>query len=81
MFRTYHVIDFLHINLLKLSFVPDVFRILVFIDPLFNQVSAIQSLSFFIRVFRICLILMHEFPAAASEYNLDAISIGILDKL
>ena len=78
---TYHVIDFLHINLLKLSFVPDVFRVLVFIDPLLNQVSAVQPRSIFIRVFRICLILRHECPAAPGEDNLDAISMGILNKL
>ena len=79
--HTQHTINFLRINLLKLSFVPDVFRILVFIDPFFNQISSVQSPSFFIRVFRICLILRHEFPAASSEYNLDAISIRILNKL
>ena len=79
--HTQHTINFLRINLLKLSFVPDVFRILVFIDPFFNQISSVQSPSFFIRVFRICLIPRHEFPAASSKYNLDAISIRILNKL
>ena len=75
------MIDVLYINLVELVFVPHVLRVIVFVDPLLNQVSAVQSLSFSIRVFRICLIIMHEFPAAPREHNLYTITIGELDKL
>lgn len=78
---TYHVLNFVHVNIVKTRLVPHVLRVRMLLHPLLYQISAIVSSSFFARVLRVCLIFMHELSASTTKDNFYSISISVFNEL
>ena len=73
--HTNHVINFLCIDLIKLSLVPHISRVVMFVKPLLDQILPVQPLSLLTRVLGICLTLMQKFSAPSAEYHFYTITI------
>lgn len=78
---TYHVLNFVHVNIVKTRLVPHVLRVRMLLHPFLYQISAIVSSSFFARVLRVCLIFMHELSASTTKDNFYSISISVFNEL
>lgn len=78
---THHAINHFWLNVIKSCFVPNVLWIWVFVNPFLNQVSTVQSLSSFIRIFWVSVIFGHKLLSTTSKYNFETISVRIINKL
>lgn len=79
--RTYHVINFLRIDLIKPGLVPHIFWVFMFVQPLLDQILSVQPLSYLTRVLGIWLILMQKFSATSAEHHLHAITMRKINEL
>lgn len=78
---TYHLIDLLYVNLVKLLFVPNIHRIRMFVNPLVNQISAILSVPCFVGILGVGLIVGNKFSPAAREDDIYSITIRVVYEL